>query len=113
MRQCISASPRPPRGSCRRVTLRSHDCSFVQPTSTTDGLALRSSVGVAYGAAQARRLRRSESRVSVREDLAVLDADSLEEPLLAEREGDEVPELDELRLGEVRVQPAPEIGDGV
>ena len=40
--------------------------------------------------------------------LVVADADGLEEALLAKRQRDEVAELDELRLGEVLVQAAPE-----
>src|SRR5271165_4985422 len=50
-----------------------------------------------------------QASVGVGEDLAMLDADGLQEALLAERQRDEVPELDELWLSEVLVEAAPEL----
>ena len=48
-----------------------------------------------------------ESCLGFGEYLAVLDPHGLQEPLLAERQGDEVTELDELGFGEVLVQSIP------
>ena len=62
-----------------------------------------------WAALQPGRFLGGEAGVGVGEDLAVTDADGLQEALLAERQRDEVAELDELRLREVLVQPAPEL----
>src|SRR5918999_1050155 len=48
------------------------------------------------------------SVVEVYADLAVAEVHGRQPALLPEREGDEVPELDQLRLGEVLVQPLPQ-----
>jgi len=50
--------------------------------------------------------------VGVGHHLTVGDRDGLEEPLLTQGEGDEVPELDQLGLGEVLMQPVPQVIGG-
>src|SRR5580704_9942041 len=57
-------------------------------------------------------LPRSRARIGVREHLSVTDSHGLEEPLLSQRQLDEVPEFDQLRLGEMAVQAVPEIVGG-
>src|SRR5450756_1047500 len=50
-----------------------------------------------------------EARQAAGAEVAVLDLERLEEPLLPHREADEVAELDKFRLGEVRVQLRPQL----
>jgi hypothetical protein len=46
-------------------------------------------------------LPRSQARIVIREHLSVTDSHGLEEPLLSQRQRDEVPKFDQLRLGEM------------
>jgi hypothetical protein len=57
-------------------------------------------------------LPRSQARIVIREHLSVTNTHGLEEPLLSQRQRDEVPKFNQLRLSEMEVQAVPEIIGG-
>src|SRR5580700_5157388 len=67
-------------------------------------------VGSGFGLGE--RLRRLEARGhgcrGAHHHLMMLDVEGPEPPLLTHRDGDEIAELDELRLGEMPMQPLPQ-----
>src|SRR6266571_243845 len=97
---------RPERGY-RPGRLRDGDAGRPVRRGADAGAARRAAGGAAQVALLAGDLR-GEARVGVGEQLLVPDAQRADPALLAAGEGDEVAQLDDLRLGEVGVQALPE-----